>query len=52
MANWEMKLGAPDPHHRELQVNISYHMITSHMRHLWADPQFEEERCKNMEFSQ
>ena len=46
-----MKLGALDPHHRELQINISVHMIASHMRHLWKKPRFEAARRKNTEFS-
>ena len=52
MTSGEMKHGALDPHHRELQVDISYRMIASHMRHLWTNPLFEAARRKNTEFSQ
>ena len=30
-----MKVGAIDPHHRKLQVNMSQDTVTSHMRHLF-----------------
>ena len=52
MTNGEIKLCALDPHQRELQVDISWHMIASHMSHLWANPRFEATRRKNTEFSQ
>ena len=46
MTNGEMKHGALDLHHRERQVDISKHMIASHMRHLWANSLFEVARRK------
>ena len=52
MANWEIQLGALDPHHRELHVNYIIAQITSHTRHLWANLRFEAERRKNTECSQ
>ena len=52
MTNKKMKHVALDPHHRELQVDISPHMIASHMRHLWANLLFEAARRKNAEFCQ
>ena len=29
-----MKAGSVDPHHREVQANMSHDTVTSHMRHL------------------
>ena len=47
MTNGEMKHCALEPHHRELQIDISKHMIVSNMSHLWTNSRFEAARRKN-----
>ena len=37
MGNWDMKRGAIDLHHRELQANMSQDTVTSRMHHLLTE---------------
>ena len=51
MTNGEMKHGALDPHHRELQVDISAHDCVAHASFM-GNFRFEAVCRKNTEFSE